>query len=281
MLTVTMTPAPRPAAGEMLMAPLGVPSAHGSLCCASVAGGRILEVACEIETGQPAAVIAPDGEALPVITYRWTAAKAAPPYPESAFQPRLNRYTRAADALVVASRGMAARAGGGFAAIEALACETASRFTYDHPEVRFNDGHDAVPYLACGTTPGSCVDIHTYLVASLRAAGFEAAYCYGFYFHPDTPDRAPGMHCWVAVRHHGDVIEYDISHCLIAGLPVRAGLNPMGGSRVLLGHSMGHAYETHLGHIETKLLANPIWLRGTDELTRADPVGVQVIARDA
>lgn len=280
MLTVTMTPAPRPMAGAVLMAPMGIASAHGSLCSARVAGGRIVEIACEVETGQPAALIEPEGDATPVLTYRWVAARAAPPLPEAAFQPRVNRYTRPAAELAAAARDIAARAGGGFAAIDALAQEAGARFTYDHPEVRFNDGHDAVPYLACGTTPGSCVDIHTYLVASLRAAGFEAAYCYGFYFHPNTPDRAPGMHCWVAVRHGGDVIAYDISHCLIAGIPVVAGLNPMGGSRVLLGHSMGHAYETGRGRIETKLLANPIWLQGTEELPRGEAGGVQVTARD-
>ena len=87
------------------------------------------------------------------------------------------------------------------------------------------------------------------------------------------------MHCWVAVRHGGDVIEYDISHCLIAGIPVVAALNPMGGDRVVLGHSMGHRYETSLGRIETKLLANPIWLDGTTELPRGDAGGVRVLSR--
>jgi hypothetical protein len=57
MLTVTMTPAPRPMAGALLLAPLGIASAHGSLCNARVDGGRIVEIACEVETGQPAALI--------------------------------------------------------------------------------------------------------------------------------------------------------------------------------------------------------------------------------
>jgi len=97
-------------------------------------------------------------------------------YPQEAFRPRRNRYAVAAEELAEAARRIARDAGGGRAAIAALVADTHGRFRYDHPERRFNDGYESVPYLACGLTPGSCIDINTYLVASLRAAGFEAAY---------------------------------------------------------------------------------------------------------
>ncbi len=101
-----------------------------------------------------------------------TAAPPAADYPESVFTPRRNHYTQASEELTLASREIAATAASGAEGIQALVAEAETRFTYAHPEKRSNDGADAVPWLSCGLTPGSCIDINTYLVASLRAAGF-------------------------------------------------------------------------------------------------------------
>lgn len=79
--------------------------------------------------------------------------------------------------------------------IAALVAEAESRFDYAHLEQRFNDGTDSVPYLACGLTPGSCVDINTYLVASFRAAGYEAAYVYGYFFPAERGGCTDDGHC--------------------------------------------------------------------------------------
>jgi transglutaminase-like putative cysteine protease len=95
--------------------------------------------------------------------------------------PPLNRFTRAAERACF-DAGIADTQPDGHAAIEAIVNAVAAKFRYAHPEKRFNDGCEEVPYLACGLTEGSCVDINTYLIASLRAAGFEAGYVTGYFF---------------------------------------------------------------------------------------------------
>lgn len=179
-------------------------------------------------------------------------------YPEAVFRPHDSSYTRAAEALAARSRDIAAQAGGGRNGIEALVAEAESRFVYAHPEQRFTDGHDTVPPLSCGTTPGSCIDINTYLMASLRAAGYEAGYLFGYFFPAESAGATTDHHCWVVTRHAGTVLEWDIAHHLKAGLgPTRPGLNPRPGSRVALGHSMGHCYPTGIGEASLRLLAEP------------------------
>ncbi len=258
---VEVVSAPRPEPGARLLAPLGSASGLGTAVALELAGGRVLAGLSEAETGQGALLVAPEGPGPVTLRYRFAATPAAPRYPEAAFRARDTRYTRAAAELADASRAIAAAAGGGRAGIEALVAEARARFTYDHPEARFNDGADAVPHLGCGVTPGSCVDINTYLVASLRAAGYEAAYLYGYFFPAEKGGRARDMHCWVATRLGAEVLDWDIAHHIKAGLePVRAGLNPKPGARVFIGHSMGHRYETAGGAVELKLLSEPVWL---------------------
>ncbi|MFW5824111.1 MAG: transglutaminase domain-containing protein [Marinobacter sp.] len=181
-------------------------------------------------------------------------------YPESAFVPRRNRYTEASEDLAAASLECALAAGGGAAGIRALVAEAEARFSYAHPDVRFNDGMDKVPHLSCGLTPGSCVDINTYLVASLRAAGFQAGYMYGYFFRQESGGQTSDMHCWVVTRHEGEILEWDIAHHIKAGLgKTGPGLNPRRGYRIALGHSMGHQYRTmECRTVDLKLLAEPL-----------------------
>lgn len=262
---VEVVAADPPEAGSMLLAPAGMASALGAVAGLAVEGGAIRETLCELETGQPAALIAPTGAAPLRLRYRFAPAPAPAPeeprYPEAAFRPRRNRHTEPAEDLAAASRGISAAVGGGEAGIAALVAEARARFTYAHPETRFNDGADLVPWLGCGVAPGSCVDINTYLVASLRAAGFEAAYLYGYFFPEEGGGRTRDMHCWVATRHAGRTLDWDVAHHIKAGLdPVRPALNPRPGRRVALGHSMGHRYAVGRGEIALKLLAEPVWI---------------------
>jgi hypothetical protein len=258
---VRVVTAPPPAPGARLLAPLGIASALSSAAGFGVEGGRIVATLGEVATGQQAALVAPEGDGPAVLTWRYAAAPDAPRYPEAAFRPRRSRWTVAADDLARASRAIAAQAGGGAAGIAALVAEARARFTYGHPAERFNDGRAAVPFLGCGVAEGSCVDINTYLVASLRAAGYEAAYLYGWFFPAEKVDRCVDGHCWVATRHGGEVLEWDIAHHVKAGLdPVRPALNPRPGRRALISHSMGHRYVTDGGEIALKLLGEPVWL---------------------
>jgi transglutaminase-like putative cysteine protease len=238
---VRVVAAPPPAPGAPLLAPLGIASALGSVAGFAVQGGRIVEMLAEVETGQQAALIAPEGDGPLTLTWRYAPAPEAPRYPEAAWRPRRSRWTDAAADLASASRAIAAEAGGGAAGVAALVAEARARFTYGHPERRFNDGCEAVPFLGCGVAAGSCVDINTYLVASLRAAGYEAAYLYGWFFPAEKVDRCVDGHCWVATRLDGEVLDWDVAHHIKAGLdPVGPALNPKPGRRALVSHSMGH-----------------------------------------
>jgi hypothetical protein len=243
-------------AGTTLLAPAGMTTPSETVAGVTVGGGRIVEVLLEADLGLAALRIEAAGGAL---TLRHEIASWGAAYPEVIFAPRATRYTTPADDLAQASREVARAAGGGAAGIAALVAEAEARFAYAHPEVRFNDGTEAVPYLSCGLTPGSCVDINTYLVASLRAAGFEAGYVYGYFFPAEKGGMTDDSHCWVVTRHGGTVQHWDIAHHMKAGLgPARPALNPRPGWRVALGHSMGHRYGTGPESAAVKLLSEPM-----------------------
>lgn len=123
------------------------------------------------------------------------------------------------------------------AAVEALVAEAEQRFRYDHPapEEKFNYGHDSIPVLACGLTPGSCVDINTWLIGALRAIGVEVAYLAGHVFPHGQSEIDTGGHCWLATRVSGEVRFWDVAHHLRFGLgPTRPALDPVPGRRVTL-----------------------------------------------
>ena len=133
-------------------------------------------------------------------------------------------------------------------------------------------GRTACPSSPAGGLKGSCVDINTYLVAGLRAAGYEAAYLYGYFFPAERGGITNDMHCWVVTRHAGRVLEWDIAHHMKAGhSPVRPTLDPKPGRRVALGHSMGHRYRIGGEWIDVKLLAEPMWVRGGGRDARGGP----------
>ncbi|MBE0453686.1 transglutaminase domain-containing protein [Roseovarius autotrophicus] len=247
--------------GTRLLAPVGMATPDGAVAGVRVmTGGRIKGVALEAELGLAALQIEAAGGPL---TLSHVITPEGMNYPEAVFAPRVTPYTIAAEALAQASVEAAHASGGGMAGIAALVAEAEARFAYAHPEHRFNDGTEAVPYLSCGTTPGSCVDINTYLIASLRAAGYEAGYLYGYFFPAEKGGVTHDMHCWVVTRHDGDVQHWDIAHHMKAGLgPTRAGLNPRPGWRVALGHSMGHVYQQGGEALRLKLLVEPVAVTG-------------------
>lgn len=260
-LTVKIT---EPVSGPILV-PTGISTPYESVTTLGVNGSTLTQALTEPELALGACVIAP-AEGTLTLEYTVEEKSAQQPYPETAFRPRHNRFTDAAQELAEASADVANRAGGGRAGIEALVAEAEARFTYAHPDHRFYDGLDKVPYLTCGTTPGSCVDINTYLVASLRAAGYDAAYLYGYFFPEERGGVTHDMHCWVVTRHEGEILEWDIAHHMKAGLgPTCAGLNPRPGERVALGHSMGHTYRCGDKDVFLKLLASPLEILPTGE----------------
>ena len=137
----------------------------------------------------------------------------------------------------------------------------AEKFTYGHPEERFNDGLDHVPVLGCDIqTPGSCVDINTYFIAALRAAGIEAGYALGYFFPAEKGDHCEDNHCWVVTRTDGVVQDWDIAHHLKMGTrDIHPATNPKPGFRAGVGHSMGLDFpEQNL--TEVKVIGEPVWV---------------------
>jgi hypothetical protein len=117
-----------------------------------------------------------------------------------------------------------------------------------------------VPHLSCGLTEGSCVDVHTYFLASLRASGIEAGYLVGYFF-PDVGTCTSG-HCWAVTRIGGQTQEWDISHFLQIGRrDPRPALNPKGGFRVPVGHSSALCHPA-IGFADLKLLVEPMVMKG-------------------
>lgn len=262
-----------------LLVPTGVSTPYGCVSSLRVSGAHVTNVLNEPELGLTACVLQPDGPKVR-LTYDIATQMPGLCYPHMAFVPRKTRYTTAADDLTAASREIAQQAGGGLSGIKALVAETEARFAYAHPEARFNDGTETVPYLSCGMTPGSCVDINTYLVASLRAAGYEAAYFYGYFFPQERGGMTDDGHCWVATRHEGEILEWDIAHHIKAGLgPTQPRLNPRPGQRVAVTHSMGHRYMLANGDgthkdLDIKILGEP-----TGVSKEGDIVHPKLIAR--
>ena len=243
-----------PAGVEAILAPGGIATPHGTCTGCHIKGGEAYEVA-EATTGTPAWAVTPQSDRV-TVTYRFEDTVTAP-YPAAMFEHRPSRFTRFADDLVAEAEDAAGdRTGLDRAA--AIACATAERFTYGHPEEKFNDGLDEIPALGCGLTEGSCVEINTYFIAALRAAGIEAGYVTGFFFPEEKGDRCTDGHCWVVTRIDGETREWDIAHHLKLGTrDIRPGLNPKPGQRAAVFHSMGLSFP-ELGISDLKALIEPV-----------------------
>ena len=154
--------------GPVLLAPCGLTTPHARSLGCTVTGGEPREIA-ETNAGQTALAIRPTADR---VVLRYSVAAGGAPYPDAVYGLRDTRFTRASDDLI----GEAVAIAPGRPPLERarmIACEVAQKFTYDHPETPFYDGFDVIPFLGCGATPGSCIDINTYLIASFRAAGIS------------------------------------------------------------------------------------------------------------
>ncbi|OIQ28662.1 MAG: hypothetical protein BM562_12730 [Alphaproteobacteria bacterium MedPE-SWcel] len=237
---------------EVVLAP-GVATPHAAPIAAEVTGARLRLVA-EPTLAQHVMVLLPEAERVEV---RLRYATSGPQYPEGMFAPRDSRFTRSAAALAGETRAIAEAAGGGRAGLQSIVSHVAGIFDYGHPETRFYDETDEMPQL-CSMEQGSCVDINAYLIAALRAAGYEAGYVYGVFVPEEKRSWAEDGHCWVVTRHEGLCEEWDIAHFLKMGRrDVAPGLNPRPGVRLPLAHSMGWTLP-ELGLRDVKLMGPPM-----------------------
>jgi len=251
-MDVTFTARLPEQAAEVLI-PGGIATPHGCSAVAMVPG---LTEICEATTGQRAFRLVPAGRDISV---QFRSTPSAGRYPDAMFLPRPSRFTRFADDLVAEIQPVGGKRAG-LERVRAVACHVAERFSYGHAEQAFNDGFDVIPALGCGMTTGSCVDINTYFIAALRAAGIEAGYITGFFFPDEKGGSCEDGHCWVVTRCDGEIHEWDIAHHLKLGTrDIRPGLNPKPGRRVACFHSMGLDFPK-LGLSGIKALIEPVAL---------------------
>ena len=245
--------------------PLGLSTPQSAPVAFAIAGAR-LSCVTHPETGQVIGIAAPEADRI-TVTYDFIPGGAG--YPDTMFHARDSRYTRTAAGLAQDAVAVAQAAGGGRAGLLALMAHTAAQFDYGHPEDRFYDGHAEVPQL-CGLTQGSCVDINIYLIAALRAAGYEAGYVTGYFVPEEKRTWCSDGHCWVVTRHDGAIEEWDIAHFLKRGRrDIEPGLNPRPGVRVAMAHSMGWTLPA-LGLVDAKLMGPPGWLLPDGRLEEAE-----------
>ncbi len=241
--------------GMLLMAPLGMSTPEVAALSTEVSGADWRLVADPL-TGQFAIVADPRDDAVR-LTYRFQKGGAA--YPELMFEARDSRFSRSATALVDEARAVAID--GGPTGQQAIVQHVKSLFTYGHPTERFYDGSEEIPQI-CDITAGSCVDINAYLIAMLRAAGYEAGYMTGYFVPEEKRTHCTDSHCWVVTRSDDGALQYwDIAHHLKMGLDhVTPALNPKPGVRVPMSHSFGW-FLPDVGIEDLKLLAEPMWFR--------------------
>ena len=206
---------------------------------------------------QRAYLVRPRPDVTPLISFVFEQADGQPP--EWFWELQSNRFTEASELLAAQAGNLTAGCQSESERVRSLVENAAGIFGYDHPDERFNEGHDQVPML-CGTAKGSCVDINTYLIASSRCLGIEVQYVAGYWFHPHKTET-PDMHCWLAFRCDGDTMFWDLAHHLKWGVEQLApGLNPAGGRRVPMSCGRGLCFDTPNGEIGISHFSEPLWV---------------------
>ena len=261
-----------------LIAPLGVETDFQQLAGFEAPKGWDAAIVAEERTGQLAAVMTPPAaDAQPRLQHAFSTKPGS--LPAKAFTPEGTPLASAATELARDARVIAERAGGGLAGIAAIVADTSDRFDYGAVpyEERWYYGARAVPQVACGV--GNCIDINTYLIAALRASGYETTYL-TCYFFDDNPEGIPsGMHCWVRTRCEGVTQDWDIAHFKKLGRSdVSATLNPAPGQRFALAYGRDHCYLWRGKRIEMPTPSTPMWVREDGSAVWAGPPEVALTA---
>lgn len=261
-----------PDGADGVLVPGGMETPYGR--CLSIDGNGMVPIR-EETTGQSAFWISAPGDRLEL---DFLFSDEACAYPESMFVPGPSQFTRYAEDLVAEVQKCAGDLQG-LECARAIACHTAERFVYGHPEEKFAEGLDEIPALGCGITEGSCVDINTYFIAALRLVGIETGYLTGYYFPEEKAGRCEDGHCWVVTRIGEETHEWDIAHHLKMGThDIHPSLNPKPGQRRATFHSMGLRF-SEPGEFTLKALIEPLALvNGRFQPFDAPEIRIQVPA---
>lgn len=192
--------------------------------------------------------------------------------PAAAFVPGASPFERASPALAAQIAAL------DLAEEPAERCRAVIQFVADHFEYGRREralGADeaAMPALACGLTPGSCVDMHSMAVAALRAAGIAAAYVIGGHIAVGRTQHPTG-HCWLNVQAPGTPPQWDISHSVQYGLrTITPVLNPRPGRRFAMSHGRGLVFDGPDGPVAFPSLSGVHLLTGPLAGTKLPTLG--------
>jgi hypothetical protein len=260
-ITVELTDCAETYDAVALVVPLGIDTEFQRFQDFKGPKGWETTIVAEQRSGQRAAVLQPpSGSAVARLLHTFSESGSA--LSAEAFLPEGTALTTAAAELAQEAGSIAAQAGGGLDGIAAIVADTSARFEYGQVPVkdRWYYERDAVPIVACAT--GNCIDINTYLVAALRAAGYETAYLTCYFFDDNPTGIASGMHCWVRTHHDGVTQDWDIAHFKKAGQSdVVASMNPVPGRRVALAFGRDHTYPWQGINISLSTPSSPQWVR--------------------
>lgn len=195
------------------------------------------------------------------LTVRHAFEPEGPGLPEAAFVPGASQFDVASAALAEQIAAL------DLSSVPAQRCEAVIQFVADHFTYGKRDSalgveDDAMPALACGLTPGTCVDMHSMAVAALRAAGLAAAYLIGGHV-ADYRTEHPTGHCWLNVRAEDTPHHWDISHHVQYGQrTITPVLNPRPGRRFALSHGRGLVFDGPEGAVSFPALSGFHWVSG-------------------
>lgn len=255
---ITLSPPPNHTGRARLLIPKPPATWHQTFIDVDIPGALDRHDVQASNSSQPGFVITP-GDA-DTVSLRYHFGPPPETVPEWLWTVVDNNYIRASNELRDLVRTITQEAATETDKLRRLIDHAAERFTYDHPKERFNAGHDLVPPLTCGVTPGNCVHINTYILAALLSVPIQATYIAGYFFDAAQP-VADNMHCWIATQADGVAEFWDISHHQLYGLgTVETALNPAPGTRFAMSAGRGLVFHVEHHRIEVSHFAKPIWL---------------------
>jgi len=259
------TPPDTLAGDEWLIVPRPIADWHSRCVALEFDAVEKVHETAALNSAQRAFLLKPAPGKVPAIRFGFSKNTLEPD--QSIWHLQDNRYTKASTELCALASELTQNQHTEHEKVKALIENAALHFGYEHPPLRFNDGHDDVPVL-CGTTKGSCVDINTYLIAAARSLGIKVQYMAGYWFHPDKK-ATRDMHCWLVFECEGVPVFWDLAHHLKWGVDELApGLNPAGGRRVPMSCGRGLQFETAQGQVLISHFSEPLWIKPGGELIK-------------
>ena len=246
-----------------LLVPQAISTEHQTFEGLECVGGWSPQILAEKTSGQCAVLLSGCSD-TPILTYSFSD-NGIEKRPED-FARFDNRYTRASLEMRQIIENLVDE--NPVRTAQNIVTHTASLFDYGHPDERFNDGHDEVPVIACGTAKGSCIDINTYLISAMRVAGISTVYFAGYFFPEERGGITTDMHCWVATWMEDDGtgghwLEWDIAHHMKMGLgpeEVRPAYNPKPGVRQAITYGRGLRFDVNGFELTLSHLSEPMWV---------------------